>query len=77
MTFIQPIEKIYPDLKFKNTTIDLDCILPCCSRSVIRAYKENDLIPEGRLVECDECEDGMALFNGKWSAVFKTQKTKQ
>ena len=70
-------EKIYPDLKMKQTTIDLDGVLPCCSQSVLRAYDENEMISEGRMVECDQCEDGTALFDGRWIAVYKMNKVRQ
>jgi hypothetical protein len=65
--------KIYPDMKFKNTTVDLEGVFPCCSQSVLRRFKENEVVAEGADCICDECGDGVALFNGVWSAVRKVR----
>ena len=63
--------KIYPDMKMKYTTVDLSTVFPCCSETVLRRFKPDEKLPDGILVICDECEDGMALFNGVWGAVSK------
>ena len=62
--------KIYTDLKMKHTSVDTDGSFPCCQKSVMRRFKSDEKIPEGMLVICDECDDGMALFDGVWSACY-------